>query len=158
MKICNWYSAQERRKLTLKSYGYCLKPNPPPPPPVIPKHRIHPFVKHLVSSAPSFRELKSQTSLNKGDLKKCWPFLLFHFSKSCLILQRLMIMLYPHSPKYNDKPDAEQWIDNPWKLFQSLDLISVVLLQFFISVIFLKCLFLLLLIDIDKLSPPEIQL
>ena len=80
-------------------------------------------------------------------------------SSSCptFKLQLLVVMVHPSRPEHNDKPDAEQWIDDSWKLFQALDLIFVVLLQFFISVIFLKCLFLLLLIDIDKFSPPEAQ-
>ena len=68
-----------------------------------------------------------------------------------------MIMLYPHSPKYNDKPDAEQWIDDSGKLLQTLDSIFVVLLHNFILVKFLQCLLLFLLIDIDKLIPSEIQ-
>ena len=66
-------------------------------------------------------------------------------------------MLHPSSPKHNDKSDTEQWIDNFRKLFQLLDLIFVFLLQSFIFVKFLKCLFLFLLIDIDKLIPPELQ-
>ena len=72
--------------------------------------------------------------------------------------QLLVIMLHPSSPKYNDKPNAEQWIDNSGKLFQMLDSIFVFLLQNFICVKFLKCLSLLLLIDVYKLSPPEVQL
>ena len=66
-------------------------------------------------------------------------------------------MVHPSCPEHNDKPDAEQWIDDSWKLFQTLDLIFIFLLQDFIFVKFLKCLFLFLLIDIDKLIPPELQ-
>ena len=72
-------------------------------------------------------------------------------------LQLLVIMLHPSSPEQNDKSDAEEWIDNSGKLFQTPDLIFVGLLQDFIFVKFLQCLFLLLFIDIDKLSPPKMQ-
>ena len=66
-------------------------------------------------------------------------------------------MLHPSSPKHNDKSDTEQWIDNFRKLFQLLDLIFVFLLQSFIFVKFLKCLFLPFLINIDKFSPSEVE-
>ena len=66
-------------------------------------------------------------------------------------------MVHPSRPEHNDKPDAEKWIDDSWKLFQALYLIFIVLLQDFIFVKFLKCLFLFLLIDIDKLIPSEMQ-
>ena len=66
-------------------------------------------------------------------------------------------MLHPSSPEHNDKPDAEQWIDDSWKLFQTLDLIFIFLLQDFIFVKFLKCLFLPFLINIDKFSPSEVE-
>ena len=67
-------------------------------------------------------------------------------------------MVHPSSPKHNDKSDTEQWINNFGKLFQLLDPIFVFLLQSFIFVKFLKCLFLLFLINIDKFSPSETQL
>ena len=78
-------------------------------------------------------------------------------AKLFLKLQLLVVMLHPSSPEHNDKPDAEQWIDNSGKLFQTPDLIFVGLLPDFILVKFLECLFLFLFIDIDKLSPPKIQ-
>ena len=74
-----------------------------------------------------------------------------------LKLQLLVIMLHPSSPKHNDKPDTEEWIDKFGKLFQSLDSIFVFLLQSFIFVKFLKCLFLPFLINIDKFSPSEVE-
>ena len=84
-------------------------------------------------------------------------FLIILLSCSCFILKLhlLMIMLQPSSPKHNDKPDTEEWIDKFGKLFQSLDSIFIFLLQSFIFVKFLKCLLLFLLIDINKLSPSE---
>ena len=84
---------------------------------------------------------------------------LFSFVVSilCQKLQFLEIMLHPSSPKHNDKPDTKEWIDKFGKLFQSLDSIFIFLLQSFIFVKFLKCLFLFLLIDIDKLIPSEMQ-
>ena len=66
-------------------------------------------------------------------------------------------MLHPSSPKHNDKPDTEEWIYKFRKLFQSLDSIFVLLLQSFIFVEFLKCLFLPFLINIDKFSPSEVE-
>ena len=66
-------------------------------------------------------------------------------------------MLHPSSPKDKDKPDTEEWINNFGKLFQLLDPIFVFLLQGFIFVKFLECLFLLFLINIDKFSPSEVQ-
>ena len=86
-------------------------------------------------------------------------FLIILLFCSCFILKLhlLMIMLQPSSPKHNDKPDAEQWIDNSGKLSQLLDSIFVFLLQDIIFVKFLECLFLLFLVDIDKLSPSEIH-
>ena len=86
-------------------------------------------------------------------------FLIILLSCSCFILKLhlLMIMLQPSSPKHNDKTDAEQWIDNSGKLSQILDSIFVFLLQDIIFVKFLECLFLLFLVDIDKLSPSEIH-
>ena len=85
---------------------------------------------------------------------------IFLVSTLCHILklQLLVIMLHPSSPKHNDKPDTEEWIDKFGKLFQSLDSIFVFLLQSFIFVKFLKCLFLPFLINIDKFSPSEKQL
>ena len=79
-------------------------------------------------------------------------------SSSCPIfkLQLLVVMVHPSCPEHNDKPDAEQWIDDSGKLLQTLDSIFVVLLHNFIFVKFLQCLLLFLLIDIDKLSPSEI--
>ena len=85
------------------------------------------------------------------------PSYLLSKAKLILKLQLLVIMLHPSSPEHNDKPDAEQWIDNSGKLFQTPDLIFVGLLPDFVLVKFLQYLFLLLFIDIDKLSPPKIQ-
>ena len=84
---------------------------------------------------------------------------LFSFVVSilCQKLQFLVIMLHPSSPKHNDKPDTKEWIDKFGKLFQSLDSIFIFLLQSFIFVKFLKCLFLPFLINIDKLSPSEVK-
>ena len=67
-------------------------------------------------------------------------------------------MLHPSSPKHKDKPNAENWIDYSGELFQMPDPIVVFLLQDFIFVKLLECLPLLLFINIDKLSPSEIQL
>ena len=67
-------------------------------------------------------------------------------------------MLHPSSQKHKDKPNAENWIDYSGELFQMPDPIFVFLLQDFIYVKLLKCLPLLLLININKLSPSEIQL
>ena len=67
-------------------------------------------------------------------------------------------MLHPSSPKHKDKPNAENWIDHSGELFQMPDPIFVFLLQDFIFVKLLECLPLLLLINIDKLSPSEMQL
>ena len=67
-------------------------------------------------------------------------------------------MLHPSSPKHKDKPNAENWIDYSGELFQMPDPIFVFLLQDFIYVKLLKCLPLLLLININKLSPSEMQL
>ena len=65
-------------------------------------------------------------------------------------------MLHPNSPKHKDKPNAENWIDHSGELFQMPDPIFFFLLQGFIFVKLLECLSLLLLINIDKLSPSEI--
>ena len=67
-------------------------------------------------------------------------------------------MLHASSPKHKDKPNAENWIDYSGELFQMSDTIFVFLLQDFIFVKLLECLPLLLLINIDKLSPSEMQL
>ena len=67
-------------------------------------------------------------------------------------------MLHPSSPKHKDKPNAENWIDHSGELFQMPDPIFVFLLQDFLFVKLLECLPLLLLININKLSPSEIQL
>ena len=67
-------------------------------------------------------------------------------------------MLHPSSPKHKDKPNAENWIDHSGELFQMPDPIFFFLLQGFIFVKLLECLSLLLLINIDKLSPSEIQM
>ena len=87
------------------------------------------------------------------------PTLFIFVSILCRILklQLLVIMLHPSSPKHNDKPDTEEWIYKFRKLFQSLDSIFVLLLQSFIFVEFLKCLFLPFLINIDKFSPSEVE-
>ena len=67
-------------------------------------------------------------------------------------------MLHPSSPKHKDKPNAENRIDYSGELFQMPDPIFVFLLQGFIFVKLIECLPLLLLINIDKLNPSEIQL
>ena len=103
--------------------------------------------------------LYGQTKLFFKDICAGFHFLIFTLSNARLILklQLLVIMLHPNSPEHNYKHNAEQRIDNSGKLFQTPDLVFVGLLPDFILVKFLECLFLFLLIDINKLSTPKIQ-
>ena len=64
-------------------------------------------------------------------------------------------MLHAYSPKYDDKPDTDKWVDNMRELFQTLDTLLVSLLQGVPFIKHLQSLLLLSLINIDQFVPPE---
>ena len=64
-------------------------------------------------------------------------------------------MLHAYSPKYDDKPDTDKWVDNMRELFQTLDALLVSLLQGVPFIKHLQSLLLLSLINIDQFVPPE---
>ena len=64
-------------------------------------------------------------------------------------------MLHSYSPKYDDKPDTDKWVDNMRELFQTLNALLVSLLQGVPFIKHLQSLLLLSLINIDQFVPPE---
>ena len=70
-------------------------------------------------------------------------------------LQLLIIMLHSYSPKYNDKPDTDNWVYNTREFLQTQNALLVSLLQGVSFVKHLQRLLLLSLVNIDKFVPPE---
>ena len=64
-------------------------------------------------------------------------------------------MLHSYSPKYNDEPNTDEWVNNTRELFQTHNPLFVSLLQGVFFVKHLQRLLLLSLINIDQFVPPE---
>ena len=64
-------------------------------------------------------------------------------------------MLHSYSPKYNDKPNTNKWVDNTREFLQTENPFFVSLLQGVSFIKHLQRLLLLSLINIDKFVPPE---